>query len=226
MTEDPDCAVTRALIPELAAGVAAGDERAHALDHLAGCRECQRRLAAMADVVDDLLLLAPQREPPAGFESSAMTMFAAAGGRRRWRAPLLWAASVAAAAGLVAGTLWWWTADERELAANYRHTLAVARGSDLRAAALTLADGSDSGAVFAYQGSPSWLYVTFRRPPPPGNYDVRLYTDDGRQLPLRPFTARPNAQAWGSTINVPVREISSIEFVRAGIPIMTARFSG
>ena len=226
MTEEPDCAATRDLIPQLAAGVAAGDERARALGHLAGCPDCQRKLAAMAEVVDDLLLLAPEREPPAGFESSVIALLAAARPRRRWRTPLLWAASVAAAAGLVAGLLWWRTADDRELAANYRHTLTVARGSDLRAAALTLADGSDSGAVFAYQGSPSWLYVTFRRPPPPGNYDVRLHTGDGRQLPLRPFTARPNAQAWGSTIALPIREISSIEFVRAGVPFMTAHFTG
>jgi hypothetical protein len=226
MTEDPGCAATRDLMPELAAGVAAGDERARALDHLAGCADCQRRLAATAEVVDDLLLLAPEREPPTGFESSVIAMLAPAPTRRRWRMPLLWAASVAATAGLVAGILLWRTADDRELAANYRHTLAVARGSDLRAAALTLADGSDSGAVFAYQGSPSWLYVTFRRPPPTGNYDVRLLTGDGRQLPLRPFAARPNAQAWGSTIRLPIREISSIEFVRAGVPIMSAHFSG
>jgi hypothetical protein len=133
---------------------------------------------------------------------------------------------VAAACALVAAILWWRTADDRALAANFRHTLSVAHGTDLRAAELRLADGTDSGAVFAYQGSPSWLYVTFRRIPPPGTYDVRLDTADGRQVPIREFQARPGGQAWGSTIDLPIRQISSIEFVRAGVPVMTARFSG
>jgi hypothetical protein len=225
MSEEPECAAIRELIPELAAGVAAGDERARALSHLGRCSDCQRELAATAQVVDELLMLAPQREPPLGFESSVMAAIAPAVRRRRWRTPLLWAASVAVTAALAAGALWWRTADDRELAARYRHTLAVARGTDLRAAALVLPDGTDSGSVFAYQGSPSWLYVTFRRTPPAGSYDVRLRTADGRQVVLRAFTARPNARAWGSTIGLPIRDISALEFVRAGAPTMTAQFS-
>jgi hypothetical protein len=224
MSESPECAATQELIPELAIGIAAGDERAEALSHLAGCPDCQRQLAATADVVDELLLLAPQREPPAGLESAVLAAITPAR-RRRWRTPLLWAASVAVAATLAGGVLWWRTGEDRELAASYRHTLAVARGTDLRAAALADTDGADSGAVFAYQGSPSWVYVTFRRSPAPGDYQVRLRTEDGRQLPLRPFTARQNAPAWGSTINLPIRAIKSIEFVRAGVPVLSALFS-
>jgi Putative zinc-finger len=224
MTEWPECAATQELIGELAAGIAAGDERARALSHLAGCPDCQGQLAATAGVVDELLLLAPEREPPAGLESAVLAALAPPA-RRRWRTPLLWAASVVVTAVLAGGVPWWQTADDRELAANYRQTLAVARGTDLRAAALTREDGAESGAVFAYQGSPSWIYVTFRRPPAPGAYTVRLRTEDGRQLALRPFTARRNAPAWGSTIDLPIRAIRSIEFVRAGVPVLSALFS-
>ena len=85
--------------------------------------------------------------------------------RRRRPRPRLWAASIAAAAALAAGTVWWQTADDRELASSYRHTLAVAHGHDLSAAPLLLAGGAETGTVFAYQGSPSWIYVTFRSTP-------------------------------------------------------------
>jgi hypothetical protein len=43
-------------------------------------------------------------------------------------------------------------------------------------------------------------------------------------LGLRPFTARPGGTAWGNTIQVPIRQIQQLEFVRSKIPIMTASF--
>jgi hypothetical protein len=144
--------------------------------------------------------------------------------RRRRRPRLQWAVSIAAAAALAAGAVWWQTADDRELASNYRHTLTVAHGHDLSAAPLLLAGGAETGTVFAYQGSPSWMYVTFRSTPPQGRYDVRLLTKDGRQLALRPFTARPGGTAWGSTITVPIQQIQKIEFIRSNLPTMTASF--
>ena len=226
MTEGLDCAEARELIPELAAGVAAGDERARALGHLSGCPECRRELAGTAEVVDELLLLAPEHEPSAGFERAVLARLTAVAPRRhRRRARLLWAASIVAVAGLAAGAVWWGTTDDRELASSYRHTLEVAHGHGLSAAPLLSAGGAETGTVFAYQGSPSWVYVTFRSPPPQGHYDVRLLTRDGRRLALRPFNPTPGGTAWGSTIQVPIQQIQRIEFVRSNVPIMTASFS-
>ena len=247
MTDPPECLATRELIPELAAGVAAGDERARALGHLADCADCRRELARTAEVVDELLLLAPEREPPAGFESAVLAALAAerrphrdgepaglallpprpepAGRRHRWRQPVRWAASVAVVAALVAGGMWWGTADDRRLAADYRHTLETAHGTELRAASLTLADGTESGVAFAYQGNPSWVYVTFRWVPPNGSYLVQLRTTDHRLLTLRPFTVRDAERAWGSTLTVAIRDIVAIDFIRAGMPVMCARFT-
>lgn len=68
------------------------------------------------------------------------------------------------------------------------------------------------------------MYVTFRSAPPEGRYDVRLLTRDGRRLALRPFTARQRGAAWGSTVQVPVEQIRTIEFVRSSVAIMTASF--
>jgi len=224
VTEGLECAEARELIPELAAGVAAGDERARALGHLSGCAECRRELAGTAEVVDELLLLAPEREPPAGFERAVLARLTPAAPRRRLRARLLWAASIVAVAGLAAGAAWWGTTDDRKLASSFRHTLGVAHGHGLSAAPLRVAGGAETGTVFAYQGEPSWVYVTFRSAPPQGHYDVRLLTRDGRRLALRPFTATPAGTAWGSTIQVPIQQIQRIEFIRSDVPVLTASF--
>jgi Putative zinc-finger len=224
VAEGLECAEARELFPELAAGVAAGDERARALGHLSGCPACRREFAGIAEVIDELLWLVPEHDPPAGFESSVLARLTPAAPRRRRPHPrLLWAASIVAAAVLAAGAVWWHTADDRELASDYRHTLTVAHGHGLSAAPL-LAGDSETGTVFAYDGSPSWIYVTFRSAPLQGRYDVRLLTTDGRRLALRPFTARPGGTAWGSTIQVPIRQIQKIKFIRSNVPIMTASF--
>ena len=225
MAEGLECAEARELFPELAAGVAAGDERARVLGHLSGCPACRREFAGTAEVLDELLWLVPEHDPSPGFESSVLARLTpAAPPRRRPRPRLLWAASIAAAAALAAGAVWWQTADDRELASSYRHTLAVAHGHGLSAAPLLLAGGGETGTVFAYDGSPSWIYVTFRSAPLQGSYDVRLLTRDGRRLALRPFTARPGGTAWGSTIQVPIEQMQKLEFIRSNVPIMTASF--
>jgi hypothetical protein len=225
VAEGLECTEARELLPELAAGVAAGDERARALGHLSGCPACRREFAATAEVVDELLLLAPEHEPPAGFESSVLARLTPpAPPRRRLRPRLLLAASIVAVAGLAAGAVWGQTADDRQLASDYRRTLAVAHGHGLSAAPLLLAGGAETGTVFAYDGSPSWIYVTFRSAPPLGRYDVRLLTKDGRRFALRPFTPTPGGTAWGSTIEVPTQQIQKIEFMRSNVPTMTASF--
>jgi hypothetical protein len=235
MSEDAECAEVRDLIPEIAAGVAAGDERARALAHFGDCHECRHELAVTADLVDEMLTLVPAQEPPAGFEGRVMARLAPEARGRRVR-PLrrrpsrsvgraaAWVVATAAAAGLAAGVVWWQTAQDRELAASYRHTLEVAHGRGLSAAPLKSGFGAEQGTVFAYQGEPSWLYVTFRSMPQPGHYDTCLVTKDGRRFPLRAFEAGQNAYAWGSTIKVQVREIGTIEFTRSGVTVMTARF--
>lgn len=253
MSEDAECAEIRDLIPEIAAGVAAGDERARALAHMGDCQDCRHELAVTADLVDEMLTLTPAEEPPAGFETRVIARLAPeakqakltkrtkrskqanagsagpGGSRRSPRSTrpsrvAAWTAAVAAAAGLAAGVVWWQTAQDRALAASYRHTLAVAHGHGLSAAPLRSGLGAEQGTVFAYQGQPSWVYVTFRAKPGPGMYDACLVTKDGRRFQLRQFDAGQNPYAWGSTIRVNVREISTIEFARSGVTVMTARF--
>jgi anti-sigma-K factor RskA len=70
------------LAPEIALGIADGEERADALRHLATCAECRRVVEQLSQVADELLVLAPAQEPPAGFESRVLEAI----GRRGHRA--------------------------------------------------------------------------------------------------------------------------------------------
>src|ERR1044072_6357916 len=95
--ESRDCAEVRELIPELAMGVASGDDRARALKHLAGCAACRRELEDVTATVDELLLLAPEHEPPLGFDARVLSAMRPAAARRRPRILLAVAAAAAVA---------------------------------------------------------------------------------------------------------------------------------
>ena len=68
----PDCARVRAGLPEVALGIADGEQRALALEHIAGCPDCRRELEELSSLADELIALAPEREPPTGFENRVL----------------------------------------------------------------------------------------------------------------------------------------------------------
>src|SRR5919204_6374894 len=125
------CAETWRTLPELTLGIADGEERALALEHLAGCRDCRRELEELSAITDDLLTLVPEREPPAGFEARVLERMKAekkapepARPRRRWRLRRLsfaGAALAGAAAMAIALTLSY--GPDRRLATQYRQAL-------------------------------------------------------------------------------------------------------
>src|SRR5918992_2039197 len=78
MAERPDCVRMDQLIPELAIGVAVGDERAQILGHLARCAPCRGVLDSASAAADAMLLVAPEREPPPGFETRVLSGLAGA----------------------------------------------------------------------------------------------------------------------------------------------------
>src|ERR671915_792893 len=88
MRDDLSCDEVRGLAPELALGIAAGEERARALRHLAACSECRRHLDDLSAVADDLLLLAPAHEPPVALESRVADRISGESRRPRWRRAL------------------------------------------------------------------------------------------------------------------------------------------
>jgi len=225
MSEPQACQETRELLPELAAGVAEGGARAVALAHLGRCLDCRRELNEITAVLDDLVLLAPEHEPPPGFESSVLKALAPTRVRRR---PLRTTAFAAAAAILVAaltgGLVWRQTSDDRNLARQYRDTLAVADGQYFAAADISTDVDPSTGHAFAYQGSPSWIFVSLDSAPSSGTYQVQLITTDHRTIDVGLCAVTNGKGSWGTTIKLPIRDISRIQLLRAGAPIMSARF--
>ena len=224
MAESQGCAEVRELIPELAAGVASGESRARALAHLAGCPDCRRELEEVAGVVDGLLHIAPEREPPNGFEARVLAAIQPRRARPLLRSALVIAATVVLAAGVAAGVTWWRGAEDRDVADHYRGVLSVADGSYFRAAGLE-DGGARRGHVFAYEGRPSWVFVTVEDAPS-GTYHVRLVDADGRASWIGVCGVRNGTGSWGTTVNVPIRDVARLELTGAGLPTLRATLHG
>jgi hypothetical protein len=213
------CEEIRDLAPEIALGIADGEERAEALRHLSACAECRRVLEQLSGVADELLVLAPAQEPPAGFESRVVEALGLERPPRRRRArrlstrwlvprlgPALAAAAVTAAALIAV------YADDHRTADRYRDTLAQADGRYFQAERLTDEAGSEGGVVFGYEGSPSWLFVTVD----PAHRDAveggELVTTDRRTIPLRSLELDRRG-SWGGAIPVSISEVASVRLL-------------
>jgi hypothetical protein len=230
MPESERCREVRELIPELAMGVASGESRARGLAHLAGCVDCRRELEEVSGTVDALLLLVPEREPPAGFDVRVLAALDQRAPqpqpqpRHRIRTGLLVAAAMVLVATLAAGLTWWRGADDREVADDYRSVLSTADGSYLRAADLQL-DGASAGSVFAYQGRPSWLFISVEDAPD-GTYHVRLVGADGRVRWIGTCTVRDGTGAWGTSVDLPIRSVDRVEMFGTRLPTIVASLRG
>jgi hypothetical protein len=232
MNDDMGCEQVRALAADLAIGIADGQERDAALRHAATCAECRLLVAELSSVADDLLLLAPSHEPPPGFASRTLARMTPsspqprrrparralrrAGGGRPWVTRLAVAASVAAALALGAGVVYQGTAGDRHLADSYRSVLAQGHGSFFAAAPLRGPTGT-VGAVFGYQGQPSWLFATLNRPAAqPERFNVQLVTRDGRHLSLGQTVLGGSHTTWAGQIPVKLTQVSQLRFEAAG----------
>jgi hypothetical protein len=284
------------LIPELAIGVAVGDERAQILGHLARCAPCRGVLDSASAAADALLLVAPEREPPPGFETRVLSGLPGATPREarglsdlphtlpsalpsalplplpdarpsphaaipaharsspdagaplypeawpyagsphrvrpssragpraaRWRRTLLRLATTVTIAGLVGGALWWRTDDDRQLAAGYRATLAIAHGRYMRAAPLVTQSAAPAGYLIAYEGQPSWILVIVRSGEVSGEYTVRLITHDGRPTPLGTMSVTHGQGSWGATIPTSIDHVAAVTLTRPSALAITAR---
>jgi hypothetical protein len=219
MNAEMSCEHVRELAPELALGIAEGDERGAALRHLAGCAGCRQLVSELSLVGDELLLLAPHEEPPPGFESRVLgrlTEPSRPTGRwplvRRWRLVAVAAALVLVAA-LGGGSVFLATAGDRRLAESYQAVLRQGQGSFFAAAPLQGPRGR-VGTVFGYQGQPSWAMVTLRPPmPAERRLQVQVLTRDGRYLAAGEAVLGGATGTWGVQLPVDLSAVHELRLV-------------
>lgn len=201
------CDEVRELLPELAAGVTSGDDRADALAHLGGCASCRRELAGLGNVVDRLVLLAPEREPSPGFETSVLSALVPEARPARHRRRLLLAAAALVTGVVLASAVVWWRASDGPLVA-----------------AITYAGGRTVGEAVVHEGAPPWLFLTVDSSPEPGRYRVRLVTTDGRRVYVGWCILRGGRGSWGWPVDAPPSRLREVQLVRGGTVVMDGTF--
>jgi hypothetical protein len=232
MTGEMGCEQVRELAPELALGIAEGEERDAALRHLPGCAGCRQLVFELSSVGDELLLLSPAQEPPLAFESRVLAAVAepprrqrlqTLARRRRWLATA--AAAVVLAAGLGGGSVFLATAGDRQLADGYRAVLSQGQGSFFTAAPLQGPQGR-VGTVFGYQGHPSWAMATLQPSiRQEGRFQVQVVTRDGRYLPVGDAVLGGAKRAWGGQLPVDLSAVHQLRFVGSdGRTVFAATF--
>ena len=204
-----DCERVRELAPELALGIADGEERAWALGHLATCAGCRAHVARLSETADELLLLAPAAEPPPGFEGR-VTAALEPPRRPVWRRLAVPVAAALATATAAAAVVWFTVADDRDQAAAYRDTLPVAVGEYFDATPLEAPGGKWAGYVYGYQGEASWVMVVVGDDAAATGESVEIVTGDGRRLPLGDLSVDDGVGSAGFVTPVAFDELAEV----------------
>jgi hypothetical protein len=226
MSAETLCHETRELLPELALGIADGEDRAQALEHVATCSDCQRELERLSGLADELLELAPEQEPPGGFELRVLDALEPPRpkARRRLFRPMALAAAALVASALTAGALLFSFRGDRRVADHYRSVLTEAHGSYFGASRFHDASGAQGGVAFVYRGAPSWVMITVDPSRRAAVARAEIVTKDGHTVPIRWFTLIDGA--WGGTVPVDVSAISGVRLLAAdGHPLLAAELS-
>jgi hypothetical protein len=223
MSDVPGCAEVKELIPELAIGIASGENRARALHHLARCAECRRELDEMSEVADELLLLVPDREPPIGFETRVVGALSGTK-RKRWHPVAIAAAAALVLAAVAGGIVYRSGSNDRLLAAEYREVLKKFDGRYFQTATLHGSPGDEEGQVFGYQGEPSWIFVLVPPQDETRTYAITLETRAGGHVDIGRVEVGPDGGSWGKAIPVDLGDAAGLWLEDADGHALEARF--
>jgi hypothetical protein len=219
------CDEVRELAPELALGIAAGEQRARALVHMATCTACRTMVEDMSRAADSMLLLAPEKEPPVGFEAHAARRVRGMRPRHRLRLAVGFASVVLVSVGITAAVMEAATARDRDLAERYLALVEGRSGGELVAAHLFTADGGPAGQAFAYQGKTSWVFLVVNAKAGSGVHDVVLLSQ-GQPTGTRVGQMRvvDGRGSWGSTTGLNLRGIKIQLLSGDGRPTFEGKF--
>ncbi|MFE6177074.1 zf-HC2 domain-containing protein [Streptomyces sp. NPDC056464] len=251
---DRDCAWLRSVADELALGVLSGQERAEAIAHLDRCPACREHVERLTLVGDGLLCLLPGSEPPAGFETRVMDRLRLnrPARRRRPRAAVAVAAAAATALGFGFGGWAVGTAIEGASAPSSPSSEPSGAEHGLLAASLLAPGHRPVGRIFAYTGSPGWIYMSvdlgrdwsgsgsqaeeesvaidsrngYDEYPEAGKVSCRLERSDGTSVRIGEFALDDAGRGyWGAPTRVDLDTVSGARLLNAdGSVLATAHF--
>lgn len=219
MSNSPACTDLRPQLPELALGTLTGEERARTLEHVARCPACRQELVWLSDVGDELLRLAPSAQPPVGFETRSLErLFGVDRSVGAWGRRWLAVAAVALMAAFLGGSAVYLAGGEdREVADDYRDTLAIADGEYFAARALRDDGGGQVGHVFGYEGSPSWVFCVVRAGRAGGTYAIEVTVEGGKTWTAGEMEVPEGKEAtWAHALDVDLHDVERFTFVERG----------
>jgi hypothetical protein len=189
------CDELEAVAPELALGTLSGPERADAVGHLAACRDCQRRVAELTEVVDSLLLLAPEDDPSDELEACVLARTVGQTPSHRSarisRHRQLLVACGAVAAVVVAGLGLFMLLREDDPARAVRTAVAVGDG------------GRSVCRAVINEVDPAWLFVSLDEADDDSSvYTVELELEGGRSMHVGEVDVREGHGVLAVTIDL------------------------
>ncbi|HJR18224.1 MAG TPA: zf-HC2 domain-containing protein [Actinomycetota bacterium] len=217
------CDEVRELAPELALGIAAGEQRARALVHIASCTDCRTLVEELSRAADSLLLLAPPKEPPIGFEAHAVDRVRGMRPGRRLKIALAAAALVLVSIGGTAAVMNSTSSRDRDLAERYLELL-EGQG-ELVSASLRTADGGPAGQVFVYSGPTNWVFIVVDAASGSGMHDVVFIPRGAAAVTVGRIRLVDGRGTWGSTTGLNVRALGVQLVSNDGEPAFRAALS-
>ncbi len=194
----------KADLAEHTLGILDGRTRVELLAHVEGCEECTVEMAELTATVDALSHVPAGAEPPVGFESRVIERIRASRpaviGRRR-ASPMLM--SVAAAVVVLAFGVGW-TLDHMTTTSSPAQAVGRMEQRSLQAA------GHGVGLVYAYTGTPSWMFVTVNAPTAPALVRCILVTKSGKRDFVGTFALVAGKGDWGTPLPVSLSSVREI----------------
>jgi hypothetical protein len=207
---------------EYTLGILDGRARSDLLAHVNTCEECATELAEFTTVADTLLYVVPGAEPPVGFESRVMERIARSRTTVRERPRRARTLVAVAAAVVLLSFAGGWVFNHLTTGTSRVNVTSAIGKMEQRS---LLAHGTTVGTVYAYSGTPSWMFVSVDVPSAPNVVKCVVLTESGRRVNVGAFALAHGKGAWGTSLRVPFTSVKSIELTSSS-GVVVARLSG